>query len=112
MAKAPRPITIGSIAGRGENFRGSGFFGKLPIGLNTRSVTMIGLYGVRRNGTCPSWSRSASDERLKMRRATAVAPNWTTSLAPTAVTSVIVRPLTTTGLVADGSGSRLVVRSS
>ena len=92
------PITIGRSAGIGENFRGSGFFGTVPSGLKTRSVTTTGLYGVRRNGTWPSWSRSVSDERLKMRRATAVAPNWTTSFGADRCDSVIVRPLTITGL--------------
>ena len=66
---------------------------------------------MRRNGTWPNWSRSVSDDRLKMRSATAVAPNWTTSLRPTNVGCEIVRPFTVSGLAALGTGTSCTVRS-
>ena len=52
-----------------------------------------------------------SDVRLNTRSATAVAPNWTTSLRLTNVGSEIVRPFTVSGFDAAGTGTSCTVRS-
>ena len=54
MAYMPRPIATGIASGSIVKRFFSGLEGMAPSGLNVRSVTSTGLYGVRRNGTWPS----------------------------------------------------------